>query len=123
MEKYPAIKSCALAGYLMTWKVEMNKKDADLSRCGKLFWLGTEKPRKKELEVNNYSVKLFLMGIWVSNCELASHAYWGWSMNKWMLHGFQRISNCGIGKLEISKVGGWDYNEQCGTRLESEISV
>lgn len=63
------------------------------------------------------------MGIWVSNSEPASHAYWGWSMNKWMVHGFQWISNCGIGKLEINKVGGWGYNEQCGTRLESEISV
>ena len=62
MENYPAIESCALEGFLMTWKVEMNKKDADLSKCGKLFWLETEKPRKRELEINNYLVKLFLWG-------------------------------------------------------------
>ena len=36
MEHYPTIRSYALAGYLMTWKVEI-KKDADLSNLGKLF--------------------------------------------------------------------------------------
>lgn len=83
MENYPAIKSCALEGFLMTWKVEMNKKDADLGKCGKLFWLETEKPRKRELEINNYLFgKIISLGIWVSNSEPASHVYWGWSMNK-----------------------------------------
>lgn len=69
MEHYPAIRSYALAGYLMTWKVEL-KKDADLSNFGKLFWLGTESPRKRELDIKNciYLVKLFLMGTRV-NCQ------------------------------------------------------